>query len=177
MANRSVCAAARIPGIEPDIREENRMIPSRFILALAGAALLAMPVFAAGGHGHSHGHGGETAYGKPGNPKRAARIVAVTMGEADGKMFFSPALIEVKRGEQIRLKLVNAGELDHELVVATLAENLKHAEEMKNTPTWSMTNRTPSASPRRRGEKSCGISPRRGHSISPASFPATAKPA
>lgn len=97
-------------------------------------AMLAAPAFAAGGHGHSHSHDGETAYGKPGNPKKAARIVHVKMGEADGKMFFAPALITVKRGEQLRLKLVNEGELDHELVVATLAENLKHAEEMKKHP-------------------------------------------
>ena len=103
------------------------------------AALLATiipitPGFAAPGGAHGHSHAGETAFGKPGDPKKPARLVLVRMGEGDGKMYFAPATIEVKRGEQIRLKITNAGELDHELVVATLEENLKHAEEMKKNP-------------------------------------------
>jgi len=95
---------------------------------------LVMPAAAGpGGAGHGH-HGDETAYGKPGDPKKPARLVLVRMGEGDGKMYFSPAVIEVKKGEQIRLKLTNGGELDHELVLATLEMNLKHAEEMKKNP-------------------------------------------
>ena len=56
------------------------------------------------------------------------------MGEADGKMTFTPNKIEVKKGEQIKFMLRNNGELDHEFILATTAENLKHAESMKKNP-------------------------------------------
>ena len=67
------------------------------------AAVLSTVVFMSGpavaGPGAAgHGHGGETAFGKPGNPKKPARPVSITMREMDGKMAFVPALIEVKRG-------------------------------------------------------------------------------
>jgi uncharacterized cupredoxin-like copper-binding protein len=85
-----------------------------------------------GSSGHGHGH--ESAYGEPGDPKKPARVVVVTMKEADGKMLFSPNKLIVSKGEQIRFKLQNEGLLDHEIVLATLEENLKHAEEMKKNP-------------------------------------------
>lgn len=113
------------------------MLVFRRLLTLAAIGILAAstPVLAGPGEaGHSHGHGGETAYGKPGDPKRPARTVLIRMGEGDGKMYFSPARVEIRRGEQIRFRITNDGALDHELVVATLQENLKHAEEMKKNP-------------------------------------------
>lgn len=56
------------------------------------------------------------------------------MGEADGKMMFVPNKVEVKKGKQIKFMLRNNGELDHEFVLATTAENLEHAEMMKKNP-------------------------------------------
>ena len=97
------------------------------VLMSAGAAL-------AGPGAGGHGHGDETAYGKPGDPKKPARPIQVVMSEKDGKMSFIPDRIEVRRGEQIRFQLRNNGELDHELVLATLEENLKHAIEMQKNP-------------------------------------------
>ena len=97
------------------------------VLMSAGAAL-------AGPGAAGHGHGDETAYGKPGDPKKPARPIQVVMSEKDGKMSFIPDRIEVRRGEQIRFQLRNNGELDHELVLATLEENLKHAVEMQKNP-------------------------------------------
>ncbi|MBD3849170.1 cupredoxin family protein [Bosea sp. SSUT16] len=93
----------------------------------AGAAL-------AGPGAAGHGHGGETAYGTPGDPKKPARPVQVVMSEKDGKMSFIPDRIEIRRGEQVRFQLRNNGELDHEIVLATLEENLKHAVEMQKNP-------------------------------------------
>jgi uncharacterized cupredoxin-like copper-binding protein len=72
--------------------------------------------------------------GVPGNPKKPARIVEVVMRDADGKMLFIPDRVEVRKGEQIRFKLRNEGEVDHEFVLATTAENLEHAEMMKMHP-------------------------------------------
>lgn len=92
---------------------------------LVGSAALADP---------GHKHEGETAWGMPGDPKKPARIVQVTMREVDGKMLFVPDRIEIRRGEQIRFMLRNNGEVDHEFVLATLEENLKHLEEMKKNP-------------------------------------------
>ncbi len=104
-------------------------------IALGAVAALALSATAfAGPGGAGHGHGEETAYGKPGDPKKPARIVQVSMTERDGKMLFIPDRVEVRRGEQVRFQLRNNGELDHELVVATLAENLKHAVEMQKNP-------------------------------------------
>jgi uncharacterized cupredoxin-like copper-binding protein len=82
-----------------------------------------------------HSRSAETAYGVPGDPKKPARVVNVTMRETeDGKMLFSPNQISVKKNEQIRFVLRNNGQLDHEIVIATLEENLKHAEQMRKNP-------------------------------------------
>ncbi len=56
------------------------------------------------------------------------------MREVDGRMIFVPETISVRRGEQIRFILQNAGDIDHEFVLATSEENLKHMEEMKKNP-------------------------------------------
>jgi uncharacterized cupredoxin-like copper-binding protein len=83
----------------------------------------------------AHGPGKDTAYGRPGDPKAKARVVKVSMGDAGKeKMFFEPHRVEVKRGEQIRFELTNAGRYDHEFVLATKQENRKHAEEMRKNP-------------------------------------------
>ncbi|MGO4175435.1 cupredoxin domain-containing protein [Bosea sp. TAF32] len=109
------------------------MRTAAFKLAAIGFLMSASAAFAGpGGAGHSHG--GEAAFGKAGDPKKPARIVQVVMSERDGKMAFIPDRIEVRRGEQIRFQLRNNGELDHELVLATLEENLKHAIEMQKNP-------------------------------------------
>jgi uncharacterized cupredoxin-like copper-binding protein len=98
------------------------------------AVLLSAGTAMAGPGGAGHGHGNETAYGKPGDPKKPARIVSVVMTEKDGKMAFIPDRIEIRRGEQVKFTLRNNGEFDHELVLATLEENLKHAIEMQKNP-------------------------------------------
>jgi uncharacterized cupredoxin-like copper-binding protein len=72
--------------------------------------------------------------GEPGNPKKPARAVLVTMRESDGKMMFIPDKVEVRKGEQIRFLLRNSGLLEHEFLLATTEENLKHAELMKKFP-------------------------------------------
>ncbi|MHB2168979.1 cupredoxin domain-containing protein [Alsobacter sp. R-9] len=101
-------------------------------VVVVSAALIGTAAWAgAGPPGHAHMMG---AFGQPGDPKKPARTVEVVMQEGSGTMVFVPNRIEVKKGEQIRFKLKNDGELDHELVLATLEMNLKHAEEMKKNP-------------------------------------------
>ena len=105
------------------------------ILVLAAAAVAVMSVPALAGPGAAgHGHGAEAAYGKPGDPRKPARTIQITMREIDGTMVFLPKVIEVKRGEQVKFALRNSGSIDHEIVIATLEENLKHAAEMQKNP-------------------------------------------
>ena len=115
-------------------------MPKRTPLAIAVAALLtataailamdiAMPIPASAHEDHGHFSAGE-----PGDPKKPARVVNIKMFEGSGKMGYEPARIEVRRGEQIRFVLQNAGEEDHEFILATVAENRKHADVMKKHP-------------------------------------------
>ena len=102
---------------------------STLVLSLA---VLAGPVLAgSGAPGHSHG---AFSAGTPGDPKKPARTVVISMREGDGKMIFNHNFVEVRRGEQIRFVLQNSGELDHEFVLATPKENDKHAELMQKFP-------------------------------------------
>ena len=102
---------------------------------IAFAALTSISTIAWAGAGPmGHSHDDSFSAGEPGDPQKPARVVQITMGETDGKMMFMPMKIEVKKGEQLKFVLRNNGELDHELVLATTAENLKHAEAMKKTP-------------------------------------------
>ena len=48
-------------------------------------------------------------------------------------MFF-PNKLEFRTGQQIKFVIRNNGELDHELVIGTLEDNLKHAEQMRKNP-------------------------------------------
>ena len=122
------------------------------IPAVLFATLATVAPAAAGPGAPGHGHGGFTA-GEPGNPKKPARVVQITMREGDGKMFFNHDHVVVRRGEQIRFVLVNQGELDHEFVLATTKENLKHAKLMMKYP--EMEHADPNAkrlAPKKNGE-------------------------
>ncbi|WP_315787663.1 MULTISPECIES: cupredoxin family protein [unclassified Bradyrhizobium] len=94
------------------------------------AAATAMLLVAA--PARSHDRPATTGYsaGEPGDPKQPSRTIEVLLSE----MEFTPARIEVKRGEQIRFVLRNTGKEDHEFLLATKKENLKHAAVMKKHP-------------------------------------------
>ena len=93
-----------------------------------GIALIALSAAPAMSH-EQHGHETYSA-GEPGNAKKPSRTIEVTMSE----MEFTPSRIEVKRGEQIRFIVRNAGKEDHEFLLASTEDNLKHAEAMKKNP-------------------------------------------
>lgn len=81
--------------------------------------------------GHAH-----TSFsaGQPGDANKPARIVKISMLEDGKKMLFEPAVVEVKRGEQIRFVITNNGMWDHEFMLASKADNRKHAAVMKKFP-------------------------------------------
>lgn len=102
------------------------------VVLLSALTLLASNAQASADAGHAHE---EFAAGVPGDGKKPTRVVTVKMRETpDGKMIYEPAKLAVKKGEQIRFVIVNAGEIPHEFVLATVEQNLKHAEMMKKYP-------------------------------------------
>jgi uncharacterized cupredoxin-like copper-binding protein len=103
------------------------------LLLMPPAAIVATHV-AMSGPASAHEDHGNFSAGQPGDPKKPARVVNIKMFEGSGKMGYEPARIEVRRGEQIRFVLQNDGEEDHEFILATVAENRKHAEVMKKNP-------------------------------------------
>lgn len=107
-----------------------------YLRAFAALAMVVAATLAAapGNVAYAHGDEHETAYGKPGDPKKPARIVQVVMREQDGKMIFIPNSLRIRKGEQVRFQLRNIGEIDHEFVVGTLEDNLKHMKEMQKNP-------------------------------------------
>lgn len=89
---------------------------------------------AGGRPGYAHGGEQHFSAGEPGDPQKPFRIVEITMQEAHGTMSYQPNALEVKRGEQIKFVVANAGLLAHEFILASTADNLKHAALMKKFP-------------------------------------------
>ena len=97
--------------------------------AHGGTAHGAMHGKADGGHAEHGGHA--QAVGRPGNPKKISRTIDVAMSD---DMKFTPANINVKRGETIKFVLKNAGKIKHEMVIGSMAELKEHAEMMRKMP-------------------------------------------
>lgn len=108
---------------------------NHFIAVLLTTAVIAANPAIAGPGGAGHGHTEAYSAGIPGDPAKPARIVPITVRETDdGKMIYTPDKLSVKKGEQVRFVITNAGAIPHEFVLATAAENLKHAEMMQKFP-------------------------------------------
>jgi len=105
----------------------------KFTVALISVLLFAAPTLVPA---QAHEDHGKFSAGQPGDPKKSARTIRVLMHD-DGNeknMRFEPALIRVRKGEQIRFVLENGGTESHEFMLATVAENREHAEVMKKFP-------------------------------------------
>lgn len=97
------------------------------------------PAYAGGDHKHdvSHGASMEThdphasAIGKPGDPAKISRTVAVDMTD---NMRFTPEKIMVKKGETIKFVVKNSGRIKHEMVLGSVKELQAHAAMMKKMP-------------------------------------------
>lgn len=72
--------------------------------------------------------------GEPGDAQKSARVVNVTMRDADGKLAFDPALVKVRLGEQVRFVVTNAGQLDHEFFLESSDRVSEHEDMMKTMP-------------------------------------------
>jgi uncharacterized cupredoxin-like copper-binding protein len=104
------------------------------VLGLLTSLLVSTGAWAAGSHAHSHDHGHasiETSYGKPGDAARVSRTIEVVMSD---DMRFTPANIQVRRGETVRFRVRNAGQVRHEFSLGTKQELEEHYEQMKKFP-------------------------------------------
>jgi uncharacterized cupredoxin-like copper-binding protein len=99
----------------------------------------ALPAFAQASGDHAGGHDmhgmhkemHDTGAGRPGDPAKVSRTIEVTM---DDNMRFTPDRIQVKAGETVRFFVRNAGKLQHEMVIGTMAELKAHAAMMRAQP-------------------------------------------
>lgn len=92
-------------------------------------ALIATLALATGAAQASPGHA--SALGKPGDAAKVDRTIEIAVGD---NMRFSPDKLQIKRGQTIRFRVVNGGQMKHEMVLGTLAELKEHAALMRKFP-------------------------------------------
>jgi uncharacterized cupredoxin-like copper-binding protein len=100
-------------------------------LALFSFGLNAAPAtgheHAHGARVHSHQSGGSFAAGHPGKADKARRTIRI---RALDTMRFEPSGLSIKKGETVRLVFTNDGQLPHEAVIGSAAEQQAHEAEM-----------------------------------------------
>lgn len=102
-------------------------------LALQGA-LFARQVLAHEAEGAVNAMSGqseETPFGHPGKPDKVTRTIEVQLRD---DMRFAPGVIRVKRGQTVRFRIRNTGQVDHEFVLGDKADIQSHADMMKQMP-------------------------------------------
>jgi len=100
-----------------------------FAVCIITLAFGSAQVWADGNNPNHTSHG--ATLGKPGDPTKVSRTVEVDMTDA---MRFTPARVNVKKGETVRFVVKNSGQLKHEMVLGTAKELREHAELMKKFP-------------------------------------------
>jgi uncharacterized cupredoxin-like copper-binding protein len=107
----------------------------RSVLGALAVLLLTSGLAVAGPGASAHNHSEDAAYGKPGDPRKAARVIPISMREThDGKMAYLPKRVEVRAGEQVKFVLRNGGKVDHEFVLDTVENNARHKIAMQKNP-------------------------------------------
>lgn len=97
-------------------------------------AFAALPSLAFPAGEHEGGHD-EYAIGMKGQKAKAKRSVTISMRETDeGKMVFEPKILRFRKGETVALNFINKGETDHEFVMDTQENVLKHKIVMEKNP-------------------------------------------
>lgn len=102
-------------------------------LLLCAALLAASPAWShgTGSTPHPAAAAEQQDWGIAGDAKQARRTITLTMNDA---MRFTPDHIEVRQGETVRLRVRNAGRLQHELVLGTRQALEAHAAQMLKHP-------------------------------------------
>ena len=110
------------------------MKPYRFFTLSAAIVLAGTLAFGIVVRSHAHDAHKTFSAGEPGDPRKPARTIEIIMKEEYGAMEYVPNRIEVKRNEQIRFVLKNSDNQTHEFLLASAADNLKHAVLMRKYP-------------------------------------------
>ena len=100
-------------------------------LAATGVVIPGL-AFAHSGHGNYAAK--PFAAGERGDPRKPFRTIEVVMTDDGGKMAYMLDRVDVKNGEQIKFVLRNAGLVDHEFLIDTVANNTRHKAEMQKNP-------------------------------------------
>ena len=115
----------------------NLQTPRIGLIALL-VALAAPPVHAHGSsqHGsspspHDASSVVDTPFGRAGDPLKATRTIEIAMTD---DMRFTPPMLTIRRGETVRLRVANEGQVLHELVLGTPDMLQRHAEAMRRFP-------------------------------------------
>jgi uncharacterized cupredoxin-like copper-binding protein len=108
---------------------ERTIMKVLFAVCIITLAFGSAQVWADGNNPNHASHG--ATLGKPGDPTKVSRTVEVDMTDA---MRFTPARVNVKKGETVRFVVKNSGQLKHEMVLGTEKELREHAELMKKFP-------------------------------------------
>ena len=105
-------------------------------LAISAGVAAAASLIGLSGRAAAHGEHNAHAFaaGEPGDPKKAFRVIEMLMTDGPGTMAYTPARLEIKKGEQIKFVLKNVGMVDHEFLIDSFANNAKHKKEMEKTP-------------------------------------------
>tara|TARA_R110000796_G_scaffold39114_4_gene97846 strand:+ start:3140 stop:3700 length:561 start_codon:yes stop_codon:yes gene_type:complete len=132
--------------LTPNLQEK---LMKNFLLTTALTLSLAAPAFAAGEHDASHGDMKSDEHaammvGMPGDASKVDRTIDVTLLENDeGQMLIESEDLNFKKGETIRFKITNKGELEHEFVLDTVERNAEHKEEMMEMAGMDMKHADP----------------------------------
>ena len=104
------------------------------------ASVLLLGAGLAFGAATAYGHGADVKFGVPGKANaKNARVLNISVDEtADGKMTYTPATVDVKRGETIHFVVVNHGKATHDFFVGPEQLIDEHVEEVKKNPNTDM---------------------------------------
>ena len=84
-----------------------------------------------GDHGHAAAAPQQQAWGIAGQAKAVRRTITLRMTD---DMRFSPSQLRIKKGETVRLRVLNQGQLMHEIVLGTAQTLDEHAAMMVKFP-------------------------------------------
>jgi uncharacterized cupredoxin-like copper-binding protein len=101
---------------------------SVFALIVAG---FITPTYASGNHPGGHG---DMSAGEPGDKSKVTQTIRISMKEADGAMAFVPNAIKVRKGQTVRLTVLNEGLLEHEFVLDQEDKIMEHKVLMEKFP-------------------------------------------
>ncbi|OIQ76822.1 plastocyanin [mine drainage metagenome] len=102
--------------------------------------MMDMPMMGNHGMEGMHGDDHDAAAGQPGDPAKVTNTVDITMDDA---MRFTPDTIHVKAGQTVRFFLKNTGNMEHEMVIGSMAELKEHEKMMRMMPDMSMDHAEP----------------------------------